>query len=171
VIPVPSRDEPYTEKKLSDLWRKVYADKLADLFRMWLPEGITPADALSRLSIPYQSYWSFGERLPVLERIERETPARLGASYVRLAKLLGSGLRWEAFASEEVPLDIKRAEAKAQDVFQQARNVERELVEVKERAVKETEQARARRRRFTLLASTTARCCSSSSWARFCGPR
>lgn len=156
VIPVPSRDEPYAEKKLSDLWRKVYADKLADLFRMWLPEGITPADALSRLSIPYQSYWSFGERLPVLERIERETPARLGAAYVRLAKLLGSGLRWEAFASEGVPLDIKRAEAKAQDVIQQARNVERELVEARERAVHEAELARTRRRRYTLLASAAA---------------
>src|SRR5262249_8756240 len=66
VLPVPSRDESRTEYQQAAEWREIYAQRTAHLFRDFLPEGVSAADALDLMRIPNVPFWSFGERLPVL---------------------------------------------------------------------------------------------------------
>ncbi len=123
VVPVPARDEPYNEKELSERWRAVYATKFAEFYEEWavrqpdeqdpgaLAEPVPPETVLNRIYVPYASYWSFGERLPVLEQAERQNPAKIGAAFDRLASLLGSGLTWSEEGAERGALDLERARA------------------------------------------------------------
>jgi cellulose biosynthesis protein BcsQ len=67
-VPVPMRDEVYTEYDKSTEWKAIYAAKLGHLYADWLPKNIKPSDALSKLFIPYVPKWSFGECIPVLEQ-------------------------------------------------------------------------------------------------------
>jgi MinD-like ATPase involved in chromosome partitioning or flagellar assembly len=72
VLPVLSRFDNREEYDRSETWRKVCVDETTDLYRTWLDQGVG-ADAMSRhLTLPYVSYWSFGEQLPVLAE---ETPS------------------------------------------------------------------------------------------------
>jgi hypothetical protein len=50
-------------------------------------------DAVEKLRIPYVPYWSFGEKLPVIEEGTTD-PTSLGYSYQILARLLATRLDW-----------------------------------------------------------------------------
>ena len=92
-VPVPARDEVFNENKKSQEWRGIFADALGYLYKEWLPKEVAPADALNKLFIPYVTYWSFGECIPVLEDArELQDPTTIGAAYARLANLLSSRL-------------------------------------------------------------------------------
>ncbi|QTA83433.1 p-loop domain-containing protein [Desulfonema limicola] len=93
-VPVPSRDESMTEYALAKEWRKIFAEKLSDLYQDWLHRNKTPEDALKILRIPYIPFWSFGERLPVVEE-GVDDPKSLGFSYEFLARLIANRLEWE----------------------------------------------------------------------------
>jgi hypothetical protein len=98
VVPVLSRDERQTEYEQSLRWRANIDTVLGDLYEDWLPEGVTPSMAMQRLYLPYRAFWSFGEKLPVVEREEElADPASLNAAYGRLASLLASRLDWSVF--------------------------------------------------------------------------
>lgn len=65
VLPVLSRFDSREEYDRSEQWRRACLTETEELFGNWLGDGV-PADALSRhLTLPYVSYWSFGEQLPV----------------------------------------------------------------------------------------------------------
>ncbi|WP_328615989.1 hypothetical protein OHS18_04170 [Amycolatopsis sp. NBC_00355] len=67
VLPVLSRFDNREEYDRSEKWRRICVEETADLYRTWLDQTVD-ADAMSRhLTLPYVSYWSFGEQLPVLE--------------------------------------------------------------------------------------------------------
>ena len=93
-VPVPSRDESMTEYAAARKWRKIFEIKLSDLYQNWLHRDKTPEDALKILRIPYIPYWSFGERLPVVEE-GIDDPKTLGFSYEFLARLLANHLEWD----------------------------------------------------------------------------
>ena len=96
-VPVPMRDEVYTEYEKSIEWRNIYAKRLGHLFEDWLPRDVSPVEAFSQLFIPYVPIWSFGERIPVLENTrERFDPTTIGAAYIRLANLLRTRIDWRA---------------------------------------------------------------------------
>src|SRR5205823_994966 len=75
-------------------WRERFARELDTFFREWAPEGEKTEDILDRLKIPYFAYWSFGERLPVMEE-DSENPKTLAFSYQLVARLLLGKLNWD----------------------------------------------------------------------------
>ena len=92
-VPVPSRDESRTEYEKAAQWKSVFAERFRDLYSDWLPTGIKSQDAVDILRIPYVPYWSFGERLPVIEEGTSD-PASLGYAYEVLARLIEARLDW-----------------------------------------------------------------------------
>ncbi|MCP4688640.1 MAG: CpsD/CapB family tyrosine-protein kinase [Desulfobacterales bacterium] len=92
-VPVPARDESQIEYKAAREWRKIFAYELSDLYRDWLPENKTPSDTLELLSLPHVPYWSFGERLSVVEESITD-PKNLSFSYAALARLIAARLQW-----------------------------------------------------------------------------
>ena len=116
-VPIPSRDEVYTEYNQSRKWKDIYADKFRPYYEEWLPMNVKPRDALNKLFIPYFSNWSFGERLPVLENEdELDNPSTIGAAYFRLANLLVLELDWfEAIAISSAE-EVKSAQAEVESV-------------------------------------------------------
>lgn len=155
VVPVPARDEPYNEKKLSDEWREAYAKKFTHLYEEWaftppdedgLVDPVKPSQILNKLYIPYASYWSFGERLPVLDEAELENPAKLGAAYARLKSLICSGLNWSSLESGPGVDEVERARAQASHAQKEAEEKHRELQRQIDRG--------NRRRRIVLIVIT-----------------
>jgi Mrp family chromosome partitioning ATPase len=92
-IPVPSRDESRTEYEASSRWKKKFSKELSELYKDWLPRNKKPEDILDLLKIPYIPYWSFGEKLPVLEEGTTD-PSGIGFSFEVLAKTINSKLSW-----------------------------------------------------------------------------
>lgn len=67
VLPVLSRFDNRVEYERAETWRQRCAEVVAPLFRNWLVKSV-PEDLMMRhLTLPYVSYWSFGEQLPVLD--------------------------------------------------------------------------------------------------------
>jgi MinD-like ATPase involved in chromosome partitioning or flagellar assembly len=67
VMPVLSRLDNRMEYERAETWQKKCAEVVKPLFRNWLVKTVTPEQMLRHVTIPYISYWSFGELLPVLE--------------------------------------------------------------------------------------------------------
>jgi MinD-like ATPase involved in chromosome partitioning or flagellar assembly len=67
VMPVLSRLDNTVEYERAADWQKKSATVVAPLFRNWLVKSVQPEQMLRHLTVPYVSYWSFGELLPVLE--------------------------------------------------------------------------------------------------------
>jgi cellulose biosynthesis protein BcsQ len=66
VLPVLSRFDNREEYDRSETWRRIVVDETAELYRAWLDQGVAPETMSRHLTLPYVSYWSFGEQLPVL---------------------------------------------------------------------------------------------------------
>ena len=90
-LPIPSKFETNTEFALSQQWLKIFADNLNDWYNDWLPMGVDKKDFLELTKIPYIPYFSFGEKLPVIEQGLKD-PAGLGYAYETLAGLIGNHL-------------------------------------------------------------------------------
>jgi hypothetical protein len=69
VLPVLSRFDGRVEYERAESWHRKCAELTAPLFRNWLVKNVSEVDMLRYLTLPYVSYWSFGEQLPV--RAER----------------------------------------------------------------------------------------------------
>jgi tetratricopeptide (TPR) repeat protein/CO dehydrogenase nickel-insertion accessory protein CooC1 len=90
-VPIPSRFDTQTEFKISQEWLERFSSELAELYADWLPTSVTRRDILELTKFPYVPYFSFGERLPVLEHGTND-PAGLGYAYETLAALLANNL-------------------------------------------------------------------------------
>jgi MinD-like ATPase involved in chromosome partitioning or flagellar assembly len=65
VLPVLSRLDTRDEYAMSENWRKVCVEESKELYGNWL-DFTVPVQLMSRhLTVPYVSYWSFGEQLAV----------------------------------------------------------------------------------------------------------
>ena len=91
VIPIPSRFDTNAEHNISKAWLDRFAQELAELYIDWLPTSVSRRDILEVMKLPYVSYFSFGEKLPVLEQGTID-PAGLGYAYENLAALLANDL-------------------------------------------------------------------------------
>lgn len=67
VLPVLSRLDNRVEYQRAEEWQSRCAKVVAPLFRTWLVKTVPEDLMLRHLTVPYVSYWSFGEQLPVLE--------------------------------------------------------------------------------------------------------
>ncbi|MFC3897618.1 KGGVGR-motif variant AAA ATPase [Lentzea rhizosphaerae] len=66
VMPVLSRLDNRMEYERAEEWQQKCAGVVAPLFRNWMVKGVTSEQMLRHLTVPYISYWSFGELLPVV---------------------------------------------------------------------------------------------------------
>ncbi len=67
VLPIPSRFDMREELKLGEQWLKTFEKTLAPFYSNWLHRTVPLARLLAYIYIPYFSYWSFGEKLPILQ--------------------------------------------------------------------------------------------------------
>ncbi|MEQ0560573.1 CATRA system-associated protein [Amycolatopsis sp. NEAU-NG30] len=66
VLPVLSRLDNRVEYQLAEAWQERCAEVTASLFRNWLDKSVPQELMLRHSTVPYVSYWSFGEQLPVM---------------------------------------------------------------------------------------------------------
>jgi MinD-like ATPase involved in chromosome partitioning or flagellar assembly len=66
VLPVLSRLDNRVEYERAEEWQRKCAETVLPLFANWLPRSVTEDQMLRHLTVPYVSYWSFGEQLSVL---------------------------------------------------------------------------------------------------------
>jgi MinD-like ATPase involved in chromosome partitioning or flagellar assembly len=90
VVPIPTRIDQ-TEYKLREQWQRLIVKRLGDFVTEWAGSRTLTADILRQLAVPYVPYWSYGERLPVLDEGAKE---KLGVRFAHetLAALLASEL-------------------------------------------------------------------------------
>lgn len=67
VLPLLSRFDSRVEYRRAESWYETVTTMTTPLFSNWLVRHVAPALMLRHLTLPYVSYWSFGEQLPVLE--------------------------------------------------------------------------------------------------------
>jgi cellulose biosynthesis protein BcsQ len=157
-LPVCARDESQSEYTRAQEWRARIADDMKEFFEDWLVRDTTPRDVLQKLYIPYVAYWSFGERLPVVEKPEElSDPRTLGASYARLARLIENQLDWRVLAEQVDPHELAQAKAiaeKATAEAEQARGQADEAERARQRAKEQAENAERERRQLELIQAT-----------------
>jgi cellulose biosynthesis protein BcsQ len=89
ILPIPSRFGTRVEFKESQEWLDRIADILKDCFSNWLPKWIEPRYILEQVKIPQIDYFSFGEKLAVIEQGTND-PEGMGYIYSRIAALLAT---------------------------------------------------------------------------------
>lgn len=89
ILPLPSRFGTRVEFKESQEWLDRIADILRDCFSDWLPKWIEPRYVLEQVKIPQVDYFSFGEKLAVVEQGTND-PEGMGFIYAKLADFLAS---------------------------------------------------------------------------------
>jgi MinD-like ATPase involved in chromosome partitioning or flagellar assembly len=67
VLPVLSRLDTTVEYEHAESWRQRCTKITAPLFSNWLVKNVSEDLMLRHFTLPYISYWSFGEQLPVLK--------------------------------------------------------------------------------------------------------
>ncbi len=91
-LPIPSRFDTQTEHQIAKDWLRRFEEALEPLYRQWLPRNVNRRAFLELSKIPYTPYFSFGERLPVIEQGTTD-PTGLGYAYETVAALIGNGLQ------------------------------------------------------------------------------
>jgi cellulose biosynthesis protein BcsQ len=89
VLPIPSRFGTRVEFKESQEWLERIADILKDCYGDWLPIWIEPKYILEQIKIPQIDYFSFGEKLAVVEQGTND-PEGMGFIFSRITSLLSS---------------------------------------------------------------------------------
>jgi len=90
-LPIPCRFDTGKEFKISQDWLDRFASDLSEFYANWLSASASRRDFLATTKIPYVAYFSFGEKLPVLEEGTVD-PAGLGYAYENLAALIANNL-------------------------------------------------------------------------------
>lgn len=89
-LPIPSRFDSGEEFKISQEWLSRFSQDLEKIYDDWLPRTVEKKRFLEVTKIPYSSYFSFGEKLPVIEQGTTD-PAGLGYAYENLATIISDG--------------------------------------------------------------------------------
>ncbi|MBI3137362.1 MAG: AAA family ATPase [Sphingobacteriales bacterium] len=89
VLPIPSRFGTRVEFNESKEWLERIADILKDCYSDWLPKWIEPKHILEQIKIPQIDYFSFGEKLAVIEQGTND-PEGMGFIFSKIATLLSS---------------------------------------------------------------------------------
>jgi len=139
VLPLMGRDESYTEYELSTRWREYIKNELSFTLADWMPNSVESITYFNKIFIPYYSYWSFGENLPVVERSrEVENPASISAAYARISSLIESNLDWSV-------LEQGINDAEANSLYQAKINSLREKLSIGEAELERAREAEAKR--------------------------
>jgi hypothetical protein len=88
-LPIPARFDTQTEFKMSQRWLNKFSDQLQTIYNDWLPLSVDRRKFLELTKIPYVSYFSFGETLPVIEQGVND-PSGLGYAYETMSALIAN---------------------------------------------------------------------------------
>lgn len=91
VLPIVTRFEARIEYELAQEWLDTFSIILAPLYAEWSHRDVKPEELLNFTKLPYVPYWSFGERVPVLEEGTRD-PESLGFALETLTALVANAL-------------------------------------------------------------------------------
>lgn len=100
VVPLASRFA--NDFRESQQWLDRAVEAMDEFYRDWLPKWAAPRDVAERLKIPHVDYFSFGEKLAVVEQGTQD-PQGMGFAYESVAGLLATDL-----AKAEEVLQLKR---------------------------------------------------------------
>lgn len=92
-LPLPSKFDTQTERDVAQSWLDRFVEETAWMYRSWLPQGVNHREFLELTKIPYTSYFSFGEGLPVIEQGTTD-PTGLGFAYETIAAVIGNELQY-----------------------------------------------------------------------------
>ncbi|MGE0820554.1 MAG: TIR domain-containing protein [Candidatus Binatia bacterium] len=87
VLPVAMRFEGRIEYELAQQWLGRFAEALAPLYAEWAHKDVSAQELLNHTRVPYIPYWSFGEKLPVIEK-GTDDPEDIGFALETLAALV-----------------------------------------------------------------------------------
>ncbi|KOV84497.1 KGGVGR-motif variant AAA ATPase [Nocardia sp. NRRL S-836] len=90
VLPVLSRLDNRLEYERADAWQRKCAQAVTPLFENWLVKSVPEDLMLRHLTVPYVSYWSFGEQLPVLEELV-PSPDQISYALETVAAVIAQG--------------------------------------------------------------------------------
>src|SRR5262249_44737703 len=90
-LPVPTRFDGRVQFELAKEWLEVFADRLGPLYRDWADRDVQPRQLLDLIRLPYVAFWSFGEKLPVVDEGTRD-PESIGFALETLTALLAHRL-------------------------------------------------------------------------------
>ena len=91
VLPVPARFDSKEEYRRALEWQAKFVERMGHFLDSWAEPGVAQAEIISRVTIPYVAYWSFGEGLPVLEE-QSLSPGTVRFALETIAALLGQRL-------------------------------------------------------------------------------
>lgn len=91
VLPIAARFEGRVEVDLAEKWLKTFEKKLAPFLNEWSHRETPIADLLNFIRIPYIPYWSFGEKLPVIDKGTKD-PDDIGFPLETLTALVAQQL-------------------------------------------------------------------------------
>ena len=104
ILPVPTRFGTRGEFKESQEWLDRFAEDLKEFYSDWLPKWISPKKVLERIKVPQIDYFSFGEKLAVVEHGTND-PEGMGYIFSKIATLLASDFKdIESFMGEQYNL-------------------------------------------------------------------
>lgn len=72
-LPIASRFDMREEYKEAAKWLETFENKLGRFYFNWANKDVPIADLVGFTRVPYFSYWSFGERLPVVEETRKDS--------------------------------------------------------------------------------------------------
>jgi len=91
IVPIPSRFDTTTEHEISQEWIERFAHELSPIYSDLIPISEDPIELqrqfLKKTKIPYIPYFSFGEKLPVIEE-RSDDPTSLSYAYENIAALV-----------------------------------------------------------------------------------
>jgi cell division protein FtsZ len=87
IFPILSRFDTTTEFEISQVWIKKVSETLTNVYNDWLPLKVELKEFIEKTKIPYFPYFSFGEKLSVLEQGYSD-PASMGYAYESLASII-----------------------------------------------------------------------------------
>lgn len=153
VIPLLGRDESHTEYELSSFWRQRISAELGFTLSDWLPKEMDAHTYFQKIFVPYYSFWSFGENLPVIQReLELSNPTSISSAYARLTSLIESGLDWTVLEKGVDSAEINSLRSRASEGEAKSVELEKKQLEV-EMLAAQAEKLRSRNRSRLLVSA------------------
>lgn len=87
ILPIPSRFGTRVEFKESQEWLERISDILGECFSDWVPKWISPIHVFEKIKIPQIDYFTFGEKLAVVEHGISD-PEGMGHIFSKISNLL-----------------------------------------------------------------------------------
>ncbi len=92
MLPIPSKFDSRDEFVISQNWLNDFSERLKFIYENWLPTSVKEKAILEVTKIPYISFFSFGEKLPVIEQGTTD-PTGLGYAYENIAALIADNFQ------------------------------------------------------------------------------